>query len=254
MSLSGPSSAQMFVFFSLAVAALAQQPQWKPSKGLDEWRQTRLSIYLNDFGELSRYRDENARLAPPAAGEDRVLFFGDSITDMWPLAEYFPGKPYVNRGISGQTTAQMLVRFREDVIALQPKVVVILAGTNDIAGNTGPMSPEEIEANYTTMAELARVHQINAVFSSVLPVHNYTSESQELFADRSPAKILELNRWLKNYCATNGLGYLDYFSSMVDDKGLLKRNLADDGLHPNKLGYKIMAPLAEAAIGKAVKP
>ncbi|HEY7097347.1 MAG TPA: SGNH/GDSL hydrolase family protein [Terriglobales bacterium] len=254
MSLSGPSSAQMCLFVSLAVAAFAQQPQWKPSKGLDEWRQTRLSIYLDDFGELSRYRDENSKLAPPAASKNRVVFFGDSITDMWPLAEYFPGKHYVNRGISGQTTAQMLVRFRQDVIALQPKVVVILAGTNDIAGNTGPISLEEIEANYTTMAELARVHQINVVFSSVLPVHNYTPESQELFADRSPAKIIELNRWLKNYCAANGLGYLDYFSSMVDDKGLLKRDLADDGLHPNKAGYKIMAPLAEAAVGKASKP
>jgi lysophospholipase L1-like esterase len=244
----------MCLFVSLAVAAFAQQPQWKPSKGLDEWRQTRLSIYLDDFGELSRYRDENSKLAPPAASKNRVVFFGDSITDMWPLAEYFPGKHYVNRGISGQTTAQMLVRFRQDVIALQPKVVVILAGTNDIAGNTGPISLEEIEANYTTMAELARVHQINVVFSSVLPVHNYTPESQELFADRSPAKIIELNRWLKNYCAANGLGYLDYFSSMVDDKGLLKRDLADDGLHPNKAGYKIMAPLAEAAVGKASKP
>jgi lysophospholipase L1-like esterase len=182
------------------------------------------------------------------------VFFGDSITDMWPLAQYFPGKSYINRGIGGQTTPQMLVRFREDVLALQPKVVVILAGTNDIAGNTGPISIDDIEANYASFADLAKAHSVHVVFSSVLPIHNYTPESQELFADRSPAKILALNGWLKDYCSTNGLVYLNYFSPMVDDKGLLKRNLADDGLHPNKAGYSIMAPLAEAAIAKALKP
>ena len=189
-------------------------------------------------------------LKPPAAGENRVVFFGDSITDMWKLDEYFPGKPYINRGIGGQTTPQMLVRFRQDVIDLQPKVIVILAGTNDIAGNTGPMRLEDIEANYASMAELARAHDIHVVFSSVLPVHNYTPQSQDFFAQRPPEKILELNRWLKNYCAANGLIYLDYFTPMVDDKGLLKRELADDGLHPNAAGYKFMAPLAEAAIAK----
>ena len=237
----------------LASAAIAQQANWKPSPGLEHYRNSRTAIFMNDFGELARYRDANARLAPPAPGENRVVFFGDSITDMWPLAQYFPTQPYVNRGIGGQTTPQMLVRFREDVIALQPKVVVILAGTNDIAGNTGPMSLETIEANYASFADLAKAHNIRVVFSSVLPVHNYTSESQELFADRSPAKILELNKWLKDYCAANGFVYLDYFTPMVDDKGLLKRDLADDGLHPNKAGYSIMAPLADAAVRKALK-
>jgi lysophospholipase L1-like esterase len=207
---------------------------------------------MNDFGELSRYRDANAAFKPPTAGENRVVFFGDSITDMWKLAEYFPGKPYINRGISGQTTPQMLVRFREDVIDLQPKAVVILAGTNDIAGNTGPMSLDEIEANYASLAELAAAHQIRVVFSSVLPVHNYTPQSEELFSQRSPAKILALNRWLKDYCASNGCVYLDYFSAMVSEKGWLKKDLAEDGLHPNQAGYRIMAPLAESAIAQAL--
>jgi lysophospholipase L1-like esterase len=238
----------------LVLLASAQQSQWKPSPGLEHYRNSRASIFMNDFGELARYRDVNAKLAPPAPGENRVVFFGDSITDMWPLADYFPGKPYINRGIGGQTTPQMLVRFREDVVALEPKVVMILAGTNDIAGNTGPMSLETIEANYASFVDLAKAHNIRVVFSSVLPVHNYTAESKELFADRSPAKILELNKWLKDYCAANKLVYLDYFTPMVDDKGLLKRNLAEDGLHPNKAGYSIMAPLADAAIAKALKP
>jgi len=245
---------QLFFVLLLNSFAFAQNSAPKPSSGLENYRNSRLGIFMNDFGELARYRDANAKLAPPAAGENRVVFFGDSITDMWRLEEYFPGKPYVNRGIGGQTTPQMLVRFREDVIALQPKVVVILAGTNDIAGNTGPMTLEQIEANYASFADLAQVHNIRVLFSSVLPVHNYTAESQELFADRSPAKIVELNKWLKDYCSANGLVYLDYFTPMVDEKGMLKRNLAEDGLHPNKAGYSIMEPLAEAAIARALKP
>ena len=211
---------------------------------------------MNDFGELSRYHAANAALKAPLGGEQRVVFFGDSITDSWKLNEFFPGKPYVNRGISGQTTSQMLVRFRQDVIELQPRAVVILAGTNDIAGNTGPISEDDIEKNYATMAELAKAHDIRVVFASVLPVHNYTPQSKELFESRHPHDILALNTWLEDYCAENGLVYLDYFEKMVDDQGLLKRELADDGLHPNLAGYKVMAPLAEVAIAKAlaVKP
>ncbi len=235
----------------VSAAAFAQQPAPKPS-GLDQWRASRTEIYMNDFGELARYRDENARLKPPAPDEKRVVFFGDSITDFWPLAEYFPGKPYLNRGISGQTTSQMLVRFQQDVIALQPRAVVILAGTNDIAGNTGPMRLEDIESNYASLAELAQANGVKAIFSSVLPVHNYTPQSQEFFADRPPEKILQLNRWLSAYCPAHGCAYLDYFHAMVDAHGLLKKELAEDGLHPNKDGYKIMAPLAEAAIRQAV--
>jgi lysophospholipase L1-like esterase len=239
----------------LAAAASAQQSPTIPPTGfagLDKYRASRLAVFTDDFGQLARYRDANATLKPPAPGENRVVFFGDSITDSWKLGDYFPGKPYLNRGIGGQTTPQMLIRFRQDVIELHPRVVVILAGTNDIAGNTGPMSLEDIEANYASLAELARAHQITVIFASVLPVNNYTPKSQELFAERSPQKILVLNHWLRDYCAANGLVYLDYFTAMVDEKGLLKGDLAEDGLHPNASGFKIMAPLAEEAIGKAL--
>jgi lysophospholipase L1-like esterase len=248
------------VLFLCASAALAQQSAQVPAMpptgfpGLDQYRASRIAMFTDDYGQLARYREANAALKPPSPGETRVVFFGDSITDIWHIEEYFPGKPYINRGIGGQTTPQMLVRFRQDVIDLQPKVVIILAGTNDIAGNTGPMRLEDIEANYASFAELARINNIKVIYSSVLPVHNYTERSKDFFAQRPPEKILALNRWLKDYCATasNGCVYLDYFSSMVDDKRLMKKDLADDGLHPNATGYKIMAPLSEAAIEKAL--
>ena len=246
----------------LAVSAVAQQPAQAPQpapptltpdQALEKYRESKAATLRDDFGELGRYRAANAALQPPALGENRVVFFGDSITDIWHLDEYFPGKPYINRGIGGQTTPQMLVRFRQDVIALQPKVVVILAGTNDIAGNTGPMRLEDIEADYASLAELAAANHIAVVFSSVLPIHNYTDRSRDFFAQRSPEKILELNKWLKNYVSGHpDRLYLDYFTALVDDKGLLKKDLADDGLHPNPAGFKIMAPLAEAAIEKAL--
>jgi lysophospholipase L1-like esterase len=249
----------LVLFFSAStLAQQSAQPAPAPPipstgfAGLDHYRASRIAVFTDDFGQLARYRDANAALKPPAPGENRVVFFGDSITDIWHLDEYFPGKPFLNRGIGGQTTPQMLVRFRQDVIELHPKVVIILAGTNDIAGNTGPMRLEDIEANYASLAELARAHNIKLIYSSLLPVHNYTPRSQELFAERSPEKIVALNRWLKEYCAasSNGCVYLDYFSAMVDDKGLLKKDLAEDGLHPNDAGYKIMAALAEVAIKK----
>ncbi len=220
--------------------------------GLDQYRASRIAVYTDDYGQLARYRAVNAALQAPAADENRVVFFGDSITDIWKLDESFPGKPYVNRGIGGQTTSQMLVRFRQDVIDLRPKVVVILAGTNDIAGNSGPISNQDIEANYASLAELARAHNIGVIFSSVLPVHNYTPKSQDFFAQRPMERILALNKWLKEYCATKNLIYLDYFPAMIDDKGLLRRDLADDGLHPNKAGFAIMAPMAEKAIEKGL--
>jgi acyl-CoA thioesterase I len=254
--------AQLLSVLVLCFAAFAQQPAPQPAPtpsipttgfpGLDGYRAKRIAIFTDDFGQLARYREANATLPPPG-NENRVIFFGDSITDNWKLADYFPNKPYINRGIGGQTTPQMLVRFRQDVIALHPKVVIVLAGTNDIAGNTGPMRNEDIEANFTTMAELAEEHGIHMVFASVLPVHNYTDRAKDFFAQRPPARILALNAWLKDYCARNDLAYLDYFSALVDDTGLLKKDLADDGLHPNAAGYKIMAPLAEAAIVKAIK-
>ena len=260
------------VVLSLTVligVAVAQQQSAQPStsapqpltatvpptgfSGLDHYRASRANVFFNDFGELARYRAANAALPAPAAGEGRVVFFGDSITDIWKLEESFPGKPYVNRGIGGQTTSQMLVRFRQDVINLRPKVVIILAGTNDIAGNSGPIANEDIEANYSDFAELAKDHDIRLIFSSILPVSNYTERSKDFFAQRPMERIVQLNKWLKDYCQRNQLIYLDYFSAVVDDKGLLKRDLADDGLHPNKAGFAIMAPLAEKAIETALK-
>jgi lysophospholipase L1-like esterase len=241
----------------LALTATAQNPApptipSTASPSLYHYRASRLAIYTDDFGELKRYRDADAALKPPAAGENRVVFLGDSITDYWKLEDYFPGKPYINRGIDGQTTPQMLVRFRQDVINLQPKVLLVLAGTNDVAGVTGPTRNENIEANYASFAELARLHHIHLVFASLLPVNNYTADAKESFALRPRERILALNTWLKDYCAKNGFVYLDYFSAVVDDKGMLKRNLSDEGLHPNASGYKIMAPLAEKAITRAI--
>lgn len=241
---------------ALAGWASAQQaaPPGIPSTGfagLDQYRASRIAMFTDDYGQLARYRAADAELRSAAAVKDRVVFFGDSITDSWKLEQYFPGKPYVNRGIGGQTTPQMLVRFRQDVIELHPRVVVILAGTNDIAGNTGPMRTEDIEADLATMADLAKAHNVAVIFSSILPVHNYTPKSLDFFAQRPMARILEVNAWLREYCGKNGVVYLDYFSALVDDKGLLRKELAEDGLHPNDAGFKIMAPLAEAAIGKA---
>ena len=206
---------------------------------------------LQDWPNLHRYQDDNAKVTPPAKGERRVVFMGDSITDGWGrrLGTFFPGKPYINRGISGQTTPQMLVRFRPDVIALQPKAVVILAGTNDLAGNTGPMSLEDIENNLASMADLAKAHKIRVVLSSVLPVCDYIRPQTER---RQPAKIVALNQWIKDYAARNGYVYLDYYSAMLDDQNMLKKELTHDGLHPNAAGYDVMGPLAEKAIERAL--
>ncbi len=214
---------------------------------------------LQDWPNLARYRDANAALAPRGSSESRVVFMGDSITDMWVqprFGEFFPGKPYVDRGISGQTTPQMLIRFRPDVLALQPRVVVILAGTNDIAGNTGPMTLEEIEGNLASMAELAHANGLRVVLSSVLPVYDggHTPDGKPLIMSdrRQPEKILALNAWIKNYAAQHHDVYLDYFAAMVDEHGFLKKDLSEDGLHPNKAGYAVMSPFAEKAIAAAL--
>ena len=162
---------------------------------------------------------------------------------------FFPGKPYVNRGISGQTTPQMLIRFRPDVIALNPKVVVVLAGTNDIAGNTGPETIEEIEGNLASMAQLAKANNIKVVLSSVMPVCDYIKPQTE---HRPPQKIITLNAWIKDYCDRNQLVYVDYYSAMIDDKNMLQKDLTYDGLHPNDAGYAVMSPLAAKAIEAAL--
>jgi len=204
-----------------------------------------------DWANLAKYRDANATVVPPAKGENRVVFMGNSITEGW--QQYFPtmfaGKPYINRGISGQTTPQMLVRFRPDVVALKPKVVVILAGTNDIAGNTGPSTLEMIEDNIASMADIARANGIKVVLSSVLPVFDYPWKP-----GLEPApKIIALNKWLKDYAAKHGAIYLDYHSPMADSRGGMRDGLASDGVHPNETGYRLMAPLAEQAIQKALR-
>jgi lysophospholipase L1-like esterase len=227
-------------------------PTSAAARHLEDWRRDRTAVYMNDFAELTHYRAANARLPPPAAGESRVVFFGDSITEAWPLERDFPGKPYVNRGISGQTTSQLLLRLHKDAIDLGARAVVILAGTNDIAGNTGTISVEEIEENFEAMAELARPHGVRVIFSSILPVHNYTPGSDLNFDLRPPEKIVAVNRWLESYSRANGLVYLDYFSAMVDEHGLMRRELADQGLHPNAAGYEVMTPLAAKAIEQAL--
>jgi lysophospholipase L1-like esterase len=209
---------------------------------------------LKDWPALTRYRETNSATQLPAKGESRVVFLGDSITDSWDDPKYggfFPAKPYINRGISGQTTPQMLIRFRPDVIALKPRVVVILAGTNDIAGNTGPMTLGDIENNLTSIAELARLNKIKVVFASLLPVSDGKPIIQT--GRRPPEKIKALNEWIKQYTKEHGLTYLDYYSAMVDGKGFFKDELSNDGLHPNEQGYAVMAPLAQAAIERALR-
>jgi len=209
-----------------------------------------------DFGTLKRYAADDASLGP-APG--RVVFFGDSITDNWDAPGYggfFPGKPYVNRGIGGQTTAQMLVRYRPDVLGLAPAAVVILAGTNDIAGNSGPTTVEAIEDNLATMAELARLHGSAVVLASILPVRDDklgADGKPRIWTDKRPADtIARLNAWLAEYARANGHVYLDYFTAVVGTDGRLRSELTDDGLHPNAAGYAVMGPLAEAAIAQAV--
>jgi lysophospholipase L1-like esterase len=206
---------------------------------------------LQDWPNLARYRSDNTTVKPPAAGEERVVFMGDSITDGWgrKYGKFFPGKPYINRGISGQTTPQMLIRFRSDVLAHKPRVVVILAGTNDIAGNTGPMPLEDIEGNLASMAELAKANGIGVVMASVMPVSDYIRPQTPR---RPNEKIRELNDWIKKYTAANGHVYLDYYSAMLDDKGVFRQELTYDGLHPNDAGYDVMLPLAEKAIAQAL--
>jgi lysophospholipase L1-like esterase len=204
-----------------------------------------------DWASLARYRDANARLGPPRPGEQRVVFYGNSITDVW--ARYFdamfPGKPYVGRGIGGQTTPQMLVRFRQDVIALRPAVVVILAGTNDIAGNTGPATQAMIEDNLISMVELAKASAICVVLSSVLPAYDYRWRP-----GLEPAgKIVALNAWMRDYASTHDVVYLDYHSAMADERQGLRVEFSEDGVHPTEAGYRVMAPLVEQAIAEALR-
>lgn len=203
-----------------------------------------------DWANLARYRDANAKLPAPGPGEHRVVFMGNSITEAWaPLFDsLFPGKPYIGRGISGQTTPQMLVRFRQDVVDLHPAVVVILGGTNDIAGNTGPSTLEMIEDNLASMTEIAQANGIRVVLASVLPVFDYPWRR-----GLEPApKIIQLNKWIKAYAQSRGAVYLDLYSAMADARGGLPAALSKDGVHPNTAGYAVMAPLTDKAIAAAL--
>lgn len=203
-----------------------------------------------DWPNLARYQQANSQLPAPRADEQRVVFMGNSITDGWArhFPTMFPGKPYIGRGISGQTTPQMLVRLRQDVVALKPKVVVILAGTNDIAGNTGPSTLEMIQDNFMSMTEIAKANGIRVVLSSVLPVYDYRWKP-----GLEPApKIVALNAWMKAYAERVGAVYLDYHTPMADARQGLRDDLSNDGVHPTEAGYRVMAPLAEAAIAKAL--
>lgn len=206
---------------------------------------------LTDFPWLARFKGANEKLGPPAASEKRVVFMGDSITEGWHFDKpggAFAAKPYINRGISGQTTPQMVLRFHQDVINLQPNVVVILAGTNDIAGNTGPMTPEDTENNIASMAEMAAQNHIAVVLCSILPAYDYPWQP-----GLTPApKIDALNAWIKNYAVQHKYVYVDYHSAMKDERDGLPAKLSKDGVHPTEAGYDVMAPLVEAGIAGAL--
>ncbi len=235
-----------------APAPAATAPCPPKTEEISAWQKEQNERMLKDFPWLARFKEADQKLGAPAAGENRVVFMGDSITEGWHFdaPEWgFPGKPYVNRGISGQTTPQMLVRFRPDVIALQPKVVVILAGINDVAGNTGPMTLEETEGNLASMAELAAANHIRVVLCSVLPAFDFPWSP-----GKAPApKVLALNAWIKAYAAQHGHVYVDYHTAMKDSRDGLPATLSHDGVHPLPAGYAVMKPLVEAGIEAALK-
>ena len=208
------------------------------------------TLSAQDWAQLKFYQKKNALLDLPKPGEKRVVFYGNSITQHWEEVspDFFPENGYIDRGISGQTTPQMLIRFRQDVIDLKPAVMVLLAGTNDLAGNTGPSTLKMITDNIFSMAELAQVHQIKVILSSILPVYDYPWK-KGVYPSQ---KIEELNKTIKNYCKKHKLIYLDYYTPMVDQRKGLKKDLSEDGVHPNKKGYQVMEPLVKKAITKAL--
>lgn len=219
-------------------------------KPLSDYQLNEYSVMKTDWANLARYHDENAKAGAPAAGENRVVFMGNSITQGWieTCPGFFEGRPYFDRGISGQTTPQMLIRFHPDVVRLKPAVVVILAGTNDIAGNTGPSTLEMIEDNIAAMVEIARANNIKVVLASVLPALDFGWNP----GTKPAPRIAELNAWIQDYARKNRLVYLDYYSPMADEHMGLKSIYSEDGVHPNEKGYKVMEPLAEKAIQMAL--
>ena len=223
---------------------------WGPWLG--PFRDKLVPSLMRDFGERYLYQAANRLLPPPRHDERRVVFIGDSITDRWNLAESFPGRPYVNRGVGSQVTAQMLLRFHQDVIALRPAVVVILAGVNDVQGFLQEETPEQIESNWEAMADLADAHGIKVVFGSLLPVNDYTPNARDVVRERNPATLRALNAWLHGFCARRGYRYADYHAALVDRRGLLDARYTDDGIHPLLVGYTRMAPIAARAIAAAL--
>jgi lysophospholipase L1-like esterase len=207
-----------------------------------------------DRDNLKRYQEANSKVPPPQAGKTRVVFLGDSITDGWRLNEYFPEKDYINRGISGQITSQMLARMKSDVIDLKPEVVVLLGGTNDLARGT---SVETVTGNIALIADLCAYNKIKLIIASVLPVsdyHMHVNPAFEMTRRRPPQQIEAINTWARQFAEQRSIGYLDYAAAMKDERGMLKADLADDGLHPNAAGYRVMAPLVQAAIEQVAKP
>jgi lysophospholipase L1-like esterase len=233
----------------LPAQTAAATPTPKPTaEQISAWQKAHEEQMKNDWPWLGRFKEADEQLGPPAPGENRVVFMGDSITQGWDLDKSFPDKHYINRGISGQTTPQMVLRFFQDVINLKPKVVVILAGTNDIAENTGPMTLEQTEDNLAAMSEMAAANHIRVVLCSITPAFDYPWHK----GLEPAAKIDRINAWIKSYAAENGDIYVDYHSAMKDSQDGLPPNLSKDGVHPNAAGYAIMAPLAEAGIERAL--
>jgi acyl-CoA thioesterase I len=242
------TTAMTLVFSALAQSQTQAQPTLTPDQiARQRAQQEQLA---NDWPNLARYRDANRDLPPVSASQSRVVFMGDSITELWDRdsGKFFASKGYLGRGIGGQTTPQMLVRFQQDVVALKPKVVVINAGTNDIAGNTGPSSLEMIEDNLKSMTQIAAANGIHVILASVTPAYDYPWKR-----GLEPAeKVVALNSWMKDYCTKTGCVYADYFTPMADEKHGMKEGLSRDGIHPTPAGYAIMAPIAERAIAQAL--
>ncbi|WP_394442613.1 SGNH/GDSL hydrolase family protein (plasmid) [Sphingobium naphthae] len=245
-----PAQAEPEPYQSSPVRRTVVEKEWGPWLG--PFRAKLVPSLMRDFGERYLYAPANAALAPPRPGEQRVVFLGDSITDRWNLAASFPGKPYVNRGIGSQVTAQMLLRFHQDVVALNPSAVLILAGINDVQGFLQEESPEQIEANWEAMADIADAHHIRVIFGSILPVNDYSPAARDVVKERKPAELVALNRWLQAFCARRGYVYADYHAAMVDGRGLMKAAYTQDGVHPLANGYAVMAPIAQRAIGRAL--
>jgi lysophospholipase L1-like esterase len=247
---SSGSACVLYCTAAVMVAIVTSTPSAWAQSAAEADRQ--LAVYkqlLTDWAGLTRYGSENSELGAPRPGERRVVFFGDDATERWSGAGFFPGKPYLNRGIRGQNSAQMLVRFRQDVIGLKPAVVIIHAGTNDLARLLGPGTRGTFADNVMSMTELAKAHGIRVVLASILPVCDCFTEQT---ARRSPIRLGDFNEWLQEYAKASGSVYLDFFTALAEDRSFRKEWTAD-GLVPNAEGYKVMAPLAEAAIAKALK-